>query len=241
VNSRVSPRRRYVLLDYHGVISDGERLPAEWRRLLGEFLGPRFGGSPEIWASANRHALVRELQRAAAIDALARYEERRRADRVEWLRDMLVFAGVEPPAEPELDRVALEAIAYVVPRTRATVPWAAETVRELGGRGYLLFTSSGDDSANLDGYLRGLGVRDLFVETYGADLIGVPKTRPEFYIALAAHARIDPHEAVVVDDDAWRLDWAAQLGMDTVLVGAKHVGASHRRAATFADLVDVLP
>jgi len=103
-----------------------------------------------------------------------------------------------------------------------------------------LYTSSGDGSQNIDGYLRGLDVRDLFVETYGADLIGVPKTRPEFYAALAAHARVDPHDAVVVDDDARRLDWAGHLGMETVLVGTKDVGASHRRAATFADLVDVL-
>jgi len=66
-------------------MSDGERLPAEWRRLLREFLGPRFGGFGEIWSSANRHALSRELERGAALDALVHYEERRRADRIEWL------------------------------------------------------------------------------------------------------------------------------------------------------------
>ena len=89
--------RRSLLLDYHGVISDGERLPAEWRRLLGDFLTPRFGMSPEVWAEANRHALTRSLARAQATEALPEYEERRRADRIEWLRDMLLFAGLGRP------------------------------------------------------------------------------------------------------------------------------------------------
>jgi len=154
--------RRSLLLDYRGVISDGERLPAEWRRLLSDFLTPRFGRSPDLWAEANRHALARSLARAQAIDALPQYEERFRADRIEWLRDMLLFAGLQPPAKVDLDAVALEAISYVVPRTRATVPGAAVAVRALSDRGYVLFTTSGDHSEHLDGYLRGLGVRELF-------------------------------------------------------------------------------
>ncbi len=233
--------RRSLLLDYHGVISDGERLPAEWRRLLGDFLTPRFGMSPEVWAEANRHALTRSLARAQATEALPEYEERRRADRIEWLRDMLLFAGLEPPAEADLDAVALEAISYVVPRTRATVPGAALALRALSDRGYALFTASGDHSEHLDGYLRGLGVRELFRQTYGADLFGVPKTGPWFYEALLAHARLAPSATIVVDDDAWRLDWAKGLGMETVLVGPKDPGASHRRISQFSDLPSVVP
>jgi HAD superfamily hydrolase (TIGR01509 family) len=233
-------RLRHLLLDYHGVISDGEKLPREWRRLLDEFLMPRYGGTADAWANANRRAMARSLERTSAIDPTSYYDERRRADRVEWLREMLVHVGATPPGDPELDAIALEAIAYVVPRTRATVPHAAETLRTLRARGFQLYTASGDHSHNLDGYLRGLGVRDLFREIYGADLIGVSKTSPAYYTALVQHARIAPAEALVVDDDAWRLDWASHIGMDTLLVGGKNQGSSHRRIAEFSALPNLV-
>lgn len=235
--------RRTLLVDYHGVISDGERLPAEWRRILGEFLTPRFGATPEVWAEANPHALARSLERMRARTtdpSSAQYEEFRRFDRIEWLRDMLLFAGTRVPDDDELDMVAREATRYVPPRTRATVPGAADALRALYRRGFVLFTASGDDAENLRGYLRGLGADGLFRETYGADLLGVPKDGPLFYAALLAHAAIDPADAVVIDDDAWRLDWARTLGMETVLVGDKDPGSEHRRVARFADLSDVL-
>lgn len=168
------------------------------------------------------------------------YEEFRRTDRVEWLRDMLLFAQVSLPSEAELDVVALEATRYVPPRTRATVPGAADALKALHGRGFALFTASGDDAENLGGYLRGLGVRELFQQTYGADLLGVSKTGPAFYVALLAHAALDPARTIVVDDDAWRLDCARALGMDTVLVGQKDRGAPHQRVAQLAELPDVL-
>jgi hypothetical protein len=45
---------------------------------------------------------------------------------------------------------------------------------------------------------------------------------------------------LVVDDDAWRLDWAAELGMETVLVGERDSGAAHRRVRAIAELPDAL-
>lgn len=133
----------------------------------------------------------------------AQYEEFRRSDRIEWLRDMLLYAGTGVPDDYELDAVALDANRYVPPGTRATVAGAADALRRLHVRGFALFTASGDDSENLRSYLRGLGVDDLFVETYGADLLGAGKDGPEFYAALLAHAAIHPADAIVVDDDAW--------------------------------------
>src|SRR5579859_2085533 len=109
--------RRNLLIDYHGVISDGERLPAEWRRLLGEFFSPRFGRAPSVWAEANRYALARSLERMRDLGPTIDAEEARRIDRVAWLRDMFVMADVAVPDEHEADAVALEAIRFVIPRT----------------------------------------------------------------------------------------------------------------------------
>lgn len=232
--------RRALLLDYHGVISDGERLPEEWRRLLGEFFAPRFGGQPEAWADANRVAFRHSLERLRALGPGVDDEEWRRADRIAWLREMFELVGLPPPDDARADEIALEAAAYVIPRTRATAPGAAEALRALHVRGYVLYTASGDHSTSLDGYLRGLGVRELFRETYGSNLLGVAKSGPGFYRALLAHAGIDAGDAVVVDDDAWRLDWARELGMETILVGDEHPAAAHRRVRALAQLPDAL-
>ena len=88
--------------------------------------------------------------------------------------------------------------------------------------------------------LTGLGVRTLFRETYGSDLLGVWKNGPSFYQALLEHARIEPADAVTVDDDALRLDRARDLGMETILVGTKDAGSGHRRIGTIADLPGAL-
>lgn len=71
--------RHTLLIDYHGVISDGERLPGEWQRLLGEFFIPRFGHSPREWAAANGAALARSIERQQAARGDAVAEEFRRS------------------------------------------------------------------------------------------------------------------------------------------------------------------
>ena len=233
--------RRTLLLDHHGVISDGERMPVEWQRLLGDFLIPRYGHTPREWADANGIALERSIKRQQAARERVLAEEFRRADLTEWMRDMLRAVGAPELPDGGAAALAFEAIEYVVPRTRATMPGAADTLRSLHERGFTLYTASGDHSQSLNGYLTGAGVRSLFHETYGADLLGTLKTGPHFYRALLDHAGIAATDAIVVDDDAWRLDWARDLGMDTVLVGAKDPAAAHRRIGTIAELSSVLP
>lgn len=152
------------------------------------------------------------------------------------MRDMFRIVGLTEMPADEAEALALDAIDYVIPRTRATAPRAAETLAALHDRGFTLYTASGDHSRNLRGYLTGAGVRALFRETYGADLLGTLKTGPHFYRALLDHAPVDPADAIVVDDDAWRLDWARDLGMATILVGAKDPDATHTRIGALAEL-----
>lgn len=213
----------------------------EWQRLLGEFFMPRYGGSATRWAEANRQSLACSIRRQQAVEPGVPAEEFRRADRIEWLNDMFRFAGVAGPHDDAVaDGIAIEAIAYVVPRARAWAPGAAEALRAIHAQGFTLFTASGDHSESLDGYLTALGVRTLFREVYGANLLGVWKNGPSFYRALLDHAKVDAASAVTVDDDAARLDWARDLGLGTVLVGIKDPESDHRRIATIAELPAVL-
>jgi len=232
-----------LLLDYHGVISDIERFRREWSRLLGDFLSQRFGSTPEIWREANRSARQRAASRARTREANRAtngQEQPSRNERIDWLRDVLVLAGSGVPDEDELHRTAIEVLRYVTRNTQSAVPAAATTLRILHERGFRLFTASGDDSVNLSNYLSALGVRELFEQTYGADLLGVRKDGPAFYATLLARESLDAARVIVVDDDAHRLDWARALGMNTLLVGQKDASSSHPRVQQFAELPSAL-
>ena len=44
---------RAVFLDDGGVLNDNDCRAPEWRRLLGEYFAPRFGGTPQAWGEAD--------------------------------------------------------------------------------------------------------------------------------------------------------------------------------------------
>src|SRR3989442_9255695 len=140
--------KRALFIDWHGVLTDAEKLPAEWRRLLGEFFPPRLGGAPEAWAEANRGAIARSFARLQelATGGVHMTEVFARVDR-DWLRDMCVEVGVPVPGtEAQIDALARESMDYVTRRHRATQPGAVEAIRKLHRRGYRLYTASGDGS-----------------------------------------------------------------------------------------------
>ncbi len=103
---------------------------------------------------------------------------------------------------------------------QAALPGAVEAIRLLHRQGYALHTASGSCSLELAGSLEGLGVRQCFGRLYGADLVNTFKAGPAYYARLFADAGVQPEGALVVDDSAEALDWAAHLGARTVLVSA---------------------
>src|SRR5207245_11308060 len=151
-----------------------------------------------------------------------------------------IEVGVPAPAtEAQIDALVRESMDYVTRRHRAAQPGAADAIRELHRRGYRLYTASGDGSLNLAGYLEGMDVRDLFATTYGSDLLGVWKNDAEFYRRLLSHSGIAARRAIAIDDDAHRLDWARECGMETILVSREDV-AGHRTVRSFAEVPDIL-
>lgn len=210
---------RNVFVDCHGVITDGERVTAEWRRLLAEFFVPRLGGMPEAWAEANRHALARTIERLQRPGRVRTHpRDYWREDDLVWLADMCEQVGVPTPARGFAGELVREAVSFVTAHADASRPGAPEALRELARRGYVLYTASGDLSENLDRYLRRLGARDLFRETYGSDLVGTWKDGPEFYRAVLAHSGVRAHDALIIDDQPRSIEWARQCGIAGILV-----------------------
>jgi phosphoglycolate phosphatase-like HAD superfamily hydrolase len=76
----------------------------------------------------------------------------------------------------------------------------------------------------LEGYLEGMGVRDLFRTLYGPDLVNTAKQVPEYHSRIFEDAGVEPGVAVVVDDSPLAIAWAREAGAMGVLVSAEGEG-----------------
>jgi FMN phosphatase YigB (HAD superfamily) len=208
---------RVVFIDDGGVLNDNERRASQWRRLLGEYLGPRLGGTSDAWARANVTVFERswarylaQLDRAGdrpGVEAWIR-EERR-----VWMIEMCQEVAVPAPPDPEA--YAIATATWVSERVRADIPGAIDTVRWLDDAGVTLHSASGGLSWEIEPYLRGMGVRDRFDHLYGPDLVDRYKNGPHFYAAILADSGAPPERSVVVEDsDAMRAA-AGSLGLRT--------------------------
>jgi FMN phosphatase YigB (HAD superfamily) len=112
----------------------------------------------------------------------------------------------------------------------------------LHARGHRLHTASGESSADLEGYLTGMGVRDCFGTLYGTDVVSTLKMGTQFYTRIFAHAGIAPEQALVADDSPLAVAWVAQVGAQAVLVRAAGGAGSWTgpRIDRLADLPDWL-
>jgi HAD superfamily hydrolase (TIGR01509 family) len=218
-----------LFFDDGGVLNDNALRGPQWQRLVAEYLAPRLGGRPEAWAHANR--VVAE-QLFADLEArlrehpsfLAFWADMDRA----WLREMCALVGIPVPEDdgPCL-ALARETFSYVTRRVRAAFPEVVEVLQALHRRGYRLLTASGEFSAELEGYLEGMGVRHLFApRLYGPDLVTTAKLGPSYYERIFADAGVSPGHAVILDDSPRVLAWAAEAGARTILVARNDAGAA---------------
>ena len=108
--------------------------------------------------------------------------------------------------------------------------------------GYTLLTASGESSWELDGYLTAMRVRACFNGClYGPDQVDAAKMSPLYYERVFAHASITPGDTLVVDDSEQALNWAAELGAQTVLCNPKPPqNPRHHHVSRLAELPRLL-
>lgn len=212
-----------VFLDDGGVMNDNAIRGGEWQRLLGEFFPPRLGGTSSQWSEANRTILKglwdRHFMDQALRALVGEYHQWSRNYQLDWLRTMAETVGVPAPADDEVAfDLALEAAYYVTSNCKSFFLEVPEAVTMLSAEGYSLHTASGEDSHELDGYLRSMGVREHFGTLFGPDIVDAFKAGQAYYERAFAHTGLHPSRCVVVDDSTAALAWAAAAGAKTVLV-----------------------
>lgn len=228
---------RAIFLDAAGVLLDTSVMPAQWQRLVGEYLAPRLGGSPEAWANANAWAAERLWARYRDPGGTPR-ETHGRLRRL-WLREMCEGVGVAVPKH--VDDLVESVQEYACERVVAGYPGVVEAVRHLHASGLALFTATGQPSNEIAGYLRALGIRDLFSKTYGTDLVDRWKNNSAYYARAFADADVAPTNAVVVDDRESMLEHARRAGVAaTFLVGGEPTNPVHQAISSLAEISDRL-
>ncbi len=215
-----------IFVDDDGVISDNERRPTEWRRVLGSFLADRLGGVPENWAVANKE-VVQPLwdEMFSAPLGGRRFLEVHEPYLVRWVGAMCEAAGVR--AHPDAEALALgwEARRVVTSSISVSFPFVAEAVGTLAELGIPLHTASGECSWDLEGYLQSAGVWRHFHLFFGIDLVNELKlVGTRYNEEIFRIAGVEPARALVVDDSPIALDLAAEARAATILVGPEHDG-----------------
>ncbi|MBA4179732.1 MAG: hypothetical protein C0506_04015 [Anaerolinea sp.] len=231
-----------VFIDDGGVLNDNRLRAPQWQRLVGEFLAPRLGGTSESWAAANA-AVFGHLLQGFLSGASTRFENHR--DWIEayyeaWLVGMCSAADVPLPPAHHVQRIARDADDYITRRVSSAIPGSADAVRTLRGRDLLLHMGSGGDSRQLANYLERMGIRECFHTLYGADLVDMPKDRPEYHRRVLEDSGVDPARALFIDDSPAPLEWAASFGAKTALIAPDPEDRFTVTAPSLAALVDRL-
>ena len=229
-----------VFLDDGGVLNDNSLRAPQWQRLVGEFLAPSLGGQPEAWGAANP-AVFRSLwQGDFGPDAGQKFGSHRawsKAYYEAWLVGMCKAADVPVPPAHHVQRIARDADDYITRRVSSAISGSAGAVRKLAGRGLVLHMGSGGDSRQLANYPEGMGIRDCFHTLYGADLVDMPKDRPEYHRRVLEDSGVDPERALFIDDSPAPLEWAASVGAKTALIAPDADGRFTFTAPSLAALV----
>jgi HAD superfamily hydrolase (TIGR01509 family) len=143
-----------------------------------------------------------------------------------WLLGMCELVGVPAPTFEACVRLTREVTEFVAPRVHAPFPEVVASVLALHADGVTLYTASGERSLELDGYLRGLAIRDCFEgDLFGIDLVKMPKVNPTFYTRIFLRLGIEPVRAIVVDDSPMAVAWARAAGAHAVLLDRSRSGA----------------
>lgn len=231
---------RVVFLDDGGVLNDNDRRAPEWRRLLGEFFAPRYGGTPEAWGEANAAVfggIWDDWWTALAAGTEPGPDWWPLQDH-RWLTGMFDRVGVPWPAD--IQGTTDAARAHVMRHIDCAYPDAAGAVRAMRARGLTVHTASGGLSSELAAYLERMGIRDLFDRLYGPDLIGVHKSSARYYERIAEDSATDPHDAVVVDDSPKVLEWAEATGFRAVHMDRGGSGSRFTRITSLEQLIPLL-
>jgi FMN phosphatase YigB (HAD superfamily) len=237
----------YVFIDNGGVLTDNRRRAPHYRRLVGEYFAPRYGGTQAAWEEANANTFLPAWERFLA--RVANWEEDSDIAHAmwlyhaDWLRILFSAASLTAPDDDdECAEIGQAAERWINPQIVTLFSGVEDTVRSLASR-YRLFTASDGFSVPLSETIA--PIAHAFERLYGPDLVNVPKSsgRP-YYEAIFAHAAVDPARALVLDDNLSNVLAALETGARAVYVTSQpsdgHQGPTIAMLARLPEVIEML-
>ena len=211
-----------IFIDDGGVMQDNETRGQQWLQFLPEYLIPIYGGEAEQWAESNKEVLRQQMPRfinGTGFPDVGGFIEIRAAMAVESVHIMFNHVGIAPPSsDTECFALYQSYNEYVIKRVRSDPPGTVEAIRSLATDGYRLYTASGSESVQIHLMLDVLGVRNLFIETYGPDLVDTHKGSSNYYRLILEHAGENPETALFIDDSLKSVGWIEEAGATAILI-----------------------
>jgi FMN phosphatase YigB (HAD superfamily) len=208
----------FIFFDDGGVLNDNEIRGKQWQKYCGEFFSSRFGGDPKIWGEINYQVISRYIDifwkdwKEVYHDYLNFYANYK----INWVNAMFELAGRNVPSNLDIEQLFDDVVGYVIPKVRSAIPGIIKSIKILYKRGYSLYTASGEVSKELKMYLDGMGIKHLFKEFYGPDLINTWKYGAEFYENILKELNLDSQHAIIIDDNPRFLESAHEVGANVI-------------------------
>ena len=207
--------RPHIFFDFDDTLSDQQILRIQYLRELSCLLSAKYGLGAEAWSRELVPALKASVHRYVEAHSgrpepgYARWITEERA---QVARELFGAVGVPTPKDESLSQLALVLQTEALLKCNASYPGAAASICQLHNAGFVVCMASSQESDFLRPALSGTGLEPVMLHYFGPDLIDYPKEGPEFYMRVFAKCGVQPHEAIVVDDQAMCLDWAEEVG-----------------------------
>lgn len=109
-------------------------------------------------------------------------------------------------------------------------PGMAETIKELAGKGYMLYLATASEEENVKGALNNLGVWEYFKDIYTCTEIGFSKNYTEYFEEVAGRIGVPCRELFMVEDSLHSMVTAKKAGLTVV-------GIYEESSAAFQDKI----
>lgn len=207
-----------IFFDDGGVLNNNEIRGKQWQKHCGQIFSSKFGGNPEIWGEANFRLISRytNLFWKDWKDVFPHFLNFYASYKVGWVNGMFEEVGKETPVNLDHEQLFDEVADYVIPKIRSAVPGVINSIKLLYKKGFKLYSASGLISKEMKMYLDGMGIKSLFREFFGPDLINTWKHGPEFYASIFKELGLKSQNAIVIDDKPLFLHSALEVGANVI-------------------------
>ena len=206
-----------VFLDLYRVLADPDEMTRQYRQRMAEILKRDYGVPTERGLKVHDDAFERYEHEGRLLDQ--RHDEI--GDGESWVKAVndldannvsTIFKMLDLPFLEDRYLFAAKFEEEIVRGTDALYPDVKPSLKRLKADGHRIYLSTNASRSNGEAALVGGGVREMFDRVIVMEIARSKKDRPHYWESAFAFTKVDPKDAVVVDDVSRYLDIPAKMG-----------------------------